>query len=481
MELIDLCYASASTLRDLYLRREVSPVEVVSAVLGRVEEVDPKVNAFVTVLADEAMREARRAESELVRSRPEDLRPLFGVPVTVKDLVDTAGVRTTYGSRHYAEHVPAVDALSWARLKAAGAILIGKTTTPEFGMLGVTESPLTGVTNNPWDLGKTVGGSSGGAAAAVAAGMAPLAWGTDGGGSIRIPASCCGVVGLKASMGRIPVLGECNVYDSVNTGGPMARITSDVAMMLQAVAGPDERDPLSLPASDVDYVAGIRAASVRGLRIATSLDLGTGPVASAVRELFEASVAVFGEGLGAEVDTVRVDLPDPVDYFLSYWSPETAGFIEEMIVEAGYDLRDSHPLLAELAERAHTMSAYDYWHVAVETRGRIAAALAEVFRDHDLLLTPTMPLPPFPHPGPAAGPTEIDGVSVERPAIDFHRLTEPFSHAGLPAISVPCGFTADGLPVGLQIVGRHHDDLGVLVAAAAFEAETGFAQAKPAL
>ena len=481
MELIDLCYASASTLRDLYLRREVSPVEVVSAVLRRVEEVDPKVNAFVTVLADEAMREAGRAESELVRSRPEDLRPLFGVPVTVKDLVDTAGVRTTYGSRHYAENVPDVDALSWARLKAAGAILIGKTTTPEFGMLGVTESPLTGVTNNPWDLGKTVGGSSGGAAAAVAAGMAPLAWGTDGGGSIRIPASCCGVVGLKASMGRIPVLGECNVYDSVNTGGPMARTTSDVAMMLQAVAGPDERDPLSLPASDVDYVAGIREASVRGLRIATSLDLGTGPVASAVRELFEASVAVFGEGLGAEIDTVRVDLPDPVDYFLSYWSPETAGFIEEMIVEAGYDLRDSHPLLAELAERAHTMSAYDYWRVAVETRGRIAAALAEVFRDHDLLLTPTMPLPPFPHPGPAAGPTEIDGVPVERPAIDFHRLTEPFSHAGLPAISVPCGFTVDGLPVGLQIVGRHHDDLGVLAAAAAFEAETGYAQAKPAL
>ena len=481
MDLIDLCYASASTLRDLYLRREVSPVEVVSAVLRRVEEVDPKVNAFVTVLADEAMREAKRAESELVRSRPEDLRPLFGVPVTVKDLVDTAGVRTTYGSRHYAEHVPVVDALSWARLKAAGAILIGKTTTPEFGMLGVTESPLTGVTNNPWDLGKTVGGSSGGAAAAVAAGMAPLAWGTDGGGSIRIPASCCGIVGLKASMGRIPVLGECNVYDSVNTGGPMARSTSDVAMMLQAVAGPDERDPLSLPASDVDYAAGIRDASVRGLRIATSLDLGTGPVASAVRELFEASATTFKESLGTRVDAVRVDLPDPVDYFISYWSPETADFIEEMVVEAGFDFRESHPLLAELAERAHSMSAYDYWRVAVKTRGRIAATLAQVFEDHDLLLTPTMPLPPFPHPGPAAGPTDIDGAPVERPALDFHRLTEPFSHAGLPAVSVPCGFTADGLPVGLQIVGRHHDDIGVLRAAAAFEVETEFAQRRPSL
>ncbi|HEX7548082.1 MAG TPA: amidase family protein, partial [Candidatus Methylomirabilis sp.] len=244
-----LAYLSAIDLADLIRRKQVSPVEVVEALLGRIELVNPRLNAYCTVTADAARTAARAAEAAVLRGDPPG--PLCGVPFSVKDLVITRGVRTAFGSRIYEHHIPDEDAPVVERLCAAGAIMVGKTTTPEFGWKGATDSPLTGISRNPWDLTKTPGGSSGGAAAAVAAGLAPLAVGTDGGGSIRIPASFCGVFGLKPTCGLVPV------YPTPNTGtlshvGPMTRTVRDAALMLQVLAGPDDRDPLSFPATGTD-------------------------------------------------------------------------------------------------------------------------------------------------------------------------------------------------------------------------------------
>ncbi|MEV4036309.1 amidase [Streptomyces umbrinus] len=472
---------SATELTTAYRSREVSPVEAVEAVLARIEAVEPVLNAFVTVVPEQALAAARAAERRLLSEPAEDLPALLGVPVSVKDLTDTAGVRTTYGSVHYKDHVPDQDTVGWARLKAAGAVLVGKTCTPEFGMSGVTESPLTGVTNNPWNPAMTAGGSSGGAAAAVAAGCAPLAWGSDGGGSIRIPASCCGVVGLKASMGRIPVYGEGDVYGSVDTAGPLTRTVADAALMLQATAGPDPRDPLSLPASPTSFTEALRDLSVRGLRIAYSPDLGHGHVASQVLRLVEEAGAVFTDVLGASVRSVAVHLPDPVQYFRDFWEPAMAAGFEDQVEARGWDPGASDPSIREFGARASSRSAVDYWRTAVLTRGRIAAGFAAVFADHDLLIAPTMPTTVFPHPGRTGGPTENEGHPVSHPGIDFHRLTEPASHAGLPSITVPCGFDSAGLPVGLQIIGPHHADAAVLRAAAAFEQVTSWHTRRPPL
>jgi Asp-tRNA(Asn)/Glu-tRNA(Gln) amidotransferase A subunit family amidase len=472
---------SATDLAAAYRSREVSPVEAVEAVLERIEAVQPVVNAFVTTVPERALAAARAAEQRFVSEPAEDLPALLGIPVSVKDLTDTAGVRTTYGSVHFKDHVPDRDAVGWARLKAAGAVLVGKTCTPEFGMLGVTESPLTGVTGNPWNPAMTAGGSSGGAAAAVAAGCAPLAWGSDGGGSIRIPASCCGVVGLKASMGRIPVYGEGDVYGSVNTSGPLTRTVADCALMLQATAGPDLRDPLSLPASPMPFTDALRDLSLRGLRIAYSPDLGHGHVASQVLRRIEEAGTVFTDVLGASVNTVEVDLPDAVQYFQDFWAPAFAVGLHDLVQANGWDPGASHSMISKIADLVSSRTAVDYWRTSVQTRGRIAEGFAAVFAEYDLLITPTMPTTVFPHPGEAGGPAENEGHPVEFPGIDFHRLTEPASHAGLPAISVPCGFDADGLPVGLQIIGPHHADAAVLQAAAAFEQATAWHTRLPPL
>src|SRR5262252_8752029 len=276
----ELTWLSATELAREIRERKISPVEAIDAVLNRLAAVNPTINAFVTVLADESRQAARAAEQTVMTTPPGELPPLHGVPITVKDLIDTAGVRTTYGSTLYRDHIPEQDHVTWARLKAAGAILIGKTTTPEFGMLGITESQLTGITGNPWNPAMTAGGSSGGAAAATAAGIAPLAWGSDGGGSIRVPASCCGVVGLKASPGRIPRGGDDEPFDTVSTVGPLTRTVADAALLLSVTAGPDPREPLALPPLQLDEIEGaLTEPTVHGLRVGYSPDLGWGPVA----------------------------------------------------------------------------------------------------------------------------------------------------------------------------------------------------------
>ena len=472
----ELCFLSAVELRDAIRAREISPVEAVDAVLNRIERVNPSLNAFVTLLPEEARAEAQSAERELMTSSSDELGALHGVPIAMKDLTPTAGVRTTYGSIIHADNVAEHDSLAWARIKAAGAILTGKTTTPDFGHLGVTQSTLTGTTNNPWDPTRTAGGSSGGSAAAVVSGMSHLSWGSDGGGSIRIPASFCGAVGLKASIGRIPGFGEMETYETVATCGPVTRTVSDTALLLDVTAGPDIRDPIALPPPEVRYERVVEQASARGLRIAYSPDLGQALVSHEVLGVLTEALATL-RGLGASVTEVQMELPDALDYFVAWWSPEYADALDIQIA-AGVPADSIPPLLHELAEQGRRLTRLDMIDT-IKTRGKIAAAYANVFAEYDLLITPTMPLSAFPHPGAIAGNTEIDGQPVPMPSINFSRLTEPPSQAGLPAITIPCGFAADGLPVGMQITGPFHGDAAVLQAAAAYEAATPWSQRHP--
>src|SRR3954453_7655975 len=262
----ELCFTPATELARAIAARELSPIELLDAVLDRIEELQPRLNAFCLLRAEEARREARDAE----RAK-EPLGPLHGIPISIKDLTSTKGIRTTFGSKAYADNVPEVDATFVTRLREAGAILLGKTNTPEFGNKGVTDSPLHGTTANPWSLDRTAGGSSGGAAAAVAAGLGPLAEGSDGAGSIRIPASLCGVVGLKPSFGRVPVWPR-NGYETISHHGPLARTTADAALMLSVIAGDDPRDPYAAPPGETDFVAAARGPDIAGWSIAFSPD-----------------------------------------------------------------------------------------------------------------------------------------------------------------------------------------------------------------
>jgi aspartyl-tRNA(Asn)/glutamyl-tRNA(Gln) amidotransferase subunit A len=465
----DLCWLSATELAALIRKKKVSPVEVVDAVLDRIERVNPRLNAYVTVTADQARAAARAAERAVGRKSGR-LGPLHGVPFSVKDLVITKGVRTTFGTPLFRDTVPTEDAPMVERLTAAGAIMVGKTNTPTFGWIGATHNLLFGPTRNPWNLERTPGGSSGGASAAVAAGLAPLAIGTDGGGSIRIPASFTGIFGHKPSYGRIPTYPASPVW-SLSHLGPMTRTVADSALMLSVCAGPDERDQFSLPAEDVDYVRALRG-GVKGLRVAYADDLGFAEaVDPEVGAVCRKAAGAFRE-LGARLETVEPRWPSPrecwFDIFLGGIAIRLKPFMDRREeIDAG---------LYKLAQDALGWPPTRYAQSWLD-RLNWAAHPRALFAKYDLLLTPTIACPPF-----AIGldnPTEIAGKPV--PSYAWVPFTFPFNMTGQPACSVPAGFTKDGLPIGLQIVGRRYDDAAVLRAAAAFERARPWAQDRPAL
>jgi len=324
-----LCQQPAYRLAALIAAKEVSPVEAVRAVLARIEESQPVLNAFITVCAEEALAAARAAEAAVMRG--ERLGPLHGVPYAAKDLVDTAGVRTTYGSLLFEKHVPQADTVAAARMKAAGAILVGKTTTPEFGHKSLTDAPLFGVTCNPWDRRRTCGGSSGGAAAALAAGLGPLGIATDGGGSTRIPAACCGLVGLKQTLGTIPHSHVQDAFGMYTYVTPLSRNVLDTALQLTAMAGPHPSDPWSIGAAPQDWIAAARPGELKGLRVLWSLMLGNARVARDVRVAFEAALARLA-ALGADLVELREELPamEPVWKVINHasWRARFAAMIE---------------------------------------------------------------------------------------------------------------------------------------------------------
>jgi aspartyl-tRNA(Asn)/glutamyl-tRNA(Gln) amidotransferase subunit A len=465
----ELCWMSAAALAAAIRRKKLSPVEVVRAVLERIDRVNPQLNAYVTLTPEQALRDARAAERALGK-RGAKLGVLHGVPFSTKDLVITKGVRTTFGTRFYADNVPTEDAPMVARMKAAGAIQLGKTNTPTFGWIGATHNLLFGVTRNPWNLDRTPGGSSGGASAAVAAGLGPIAIGTDGGGSIRIPASCAGIFGHKASYGRIPVYPPSGAW-SLSHIGPMTRTVEDAALMMNACAGPDERDQYSLPASGVDYVKALRG-GLKGLRIGWSPDLGFARVVDPEVEATCAKAARRFRELGAKVDEVRLAWPSPK----AAWEAVFCGGIATRMGPYLDRPQDIDPGLLPIIQDAVKWPATRYVQAWFD-RLNWYEHVRRYFDGHDLLLTPTIATPPF--KVGLDNPPDIAGRPVE--AYDWIPFTYPFNLTGNPAASVPCGFTKDGLPIGLQIVGRRFDDATVLRAAAGYERIAPWADKKPSL
>jgi amidase len=449
----DLADRSASELARLVAARDVSPVEVLEACLARVGRYNPVINAVVT-LNDRARADALDLERRLARG--EAPGPLAGLPVGIKDVTPVAGLRTTFGSPVYADYVPDEDALVVRRLRAAGAVILGKTNCPEFAAGGNTFNEVFGRTRNPWDPTRSAGGSTGGGAAALATGMIALAEGTDLGGSLRIPASFCGVVGLRPSVGLVPTHPADWVWDTLQVEGPVARTAEDVALMLQAVAGPSPLSPLSQPRSGRDFVAAVAAGVSRELRVGYCADIaGIGVDAAVERVCRRAAFAL--EPRGARVEEVRLDLSFGREAFLALrglwfvaqmyprldrlerFGPNVAGNIRAGLATA--------PLELGAAEQARTRM----WHLFRDFFGRF---------DH--LVTPCMAVPPF--PVEQNYPETVAGKRMET-YVDWIAPTFVLSLTGLPVASVPCGLDPDGLPVGLQIVGKPMGEEAVLALA----------------
>jgi aspartyl-tRNA(Asn)/glutamyl-tRNA(Gln) amidotransferase subunit A len=471
----DLWQLSADTLRGKIARKEVSPVEVTQAVLDRAERLQPKLNAFITLCRDEALAAAARAEAAVMAG--ESLGPLHGVPYGVKDLVNTAGVRTTFGSLLYKDNVPTADAVAASRMKAAGGILIGKTTTPEFGHKALTDAPLFGRSCNPWNTARTCGGSSGGAAAAVAAGLGPVGIATDGGGSTRIPAACTGLVGLKPTLGSIPHSQVQDAFGNYTYVTPISRTVMDTALQMQAMAGPHPSDPWSIGVKVQDYVAAAAPrGDLKGTRILWSLTLGNSVVAKDVRAAFAAALNRL-QGLGAELVELREDLPamEPVWRVINHvtWRARFA----DMIAKSGNQMT---PSLVRQVQMAADWSAVDY-QKAMFARAELFRRIQGWFETYDWFLTPTLTRTALPIDQDLFDPIEIDGEVVGELRSNLFPYTMPFNITGHPAMTLCCGFAGDGLPIGLHIVGRFRDDASVIRLGALYEASERWMERWPAV
>jgi len=463
-----LVEADALTLARLIRDKQVSPVAVVEAVLARIEALQPTVNAFITVTAEEARAAARRAEAAVMAG--ERLGPLHGVPFSVKDLLPTRGVRTTMGSLIFADQVPAEDAVPVRRLREAGAILVGKTTTPEFGHKPLTDSPLFGATRNPWDLSRTAGGSSGGAAAAVVSGQAPLALGTDGGGSIRLPASCCGIVGLKPTLGRVPHVSQADLFSSTSYIGPMARTVAETAACFDAIAGFDAGDPYSRPEPADDP----RDVTVRGLRVGWLPRVGNRLVDAEVLAATEAAVRHLEAG-GAQVETLDEDVRAFEQTFLIGLQAGLAARVGAHMAAFGDKVA---PSLRESIERGARWTAVD-WVNALGQRTAMYRRVNALLRRFDVLLSPTLSRPALAVDHDAFQSITIGGEEAGSIRGAWYPYLWPFNLSGHPALSLPCGVAADGLPIGLQIVGPWYGDRRVLALAGHLERERPCARPMP--
>ena len=466
----DLVFKTAREQARLVAAGEISSVELIGAHLEQIEQVNPAVNAIVTMAADSAMEQARVADK--ARSAGEKLGPLHGLPIAIKDLHDTAGILTTHGSPIYKNNVPARDALIVERVKNAGAIVIGKSNTPEFGAGAQTFNPLFGATRNPYGTTKTCGGSSGGSGVALACGMVPIATGTDHGGSLRNPAAWSNVVGIRASQGRVPAINSELGWSTPSTDGPMGRTVGDVALQLGVMAGHDSRSPVSIQES-ADVFFGSLERDFRGVRIAWSKDLGGRPIDAENSRVTELQRPVF-ERLGCIVDDDEPDLSSTDEIFMAKRAYYFA-------IKHEIHLRDHRELLKETVvwnvERGLKMPVIELAR-AERLQTRLWEQLMVFFDKYEFLALPVNSVPPFSIDEEYV--TEINGVQLET-YVDWMWPCYTISATGLPAISVPAGFTADGLPVGLQLVGRPRDEMGLLQLAHAFEQETNFWKERPEL
>ena len=467
-----LAFASATEIRRLIADGEVSSVELTELFYRRIEQFNPQLNAYLTLCPDQALAAAQAAD-DAVRNG-DDLGLLHGIPISIKDLEMTKGVRTTLGSAIYSDRAPDIDSIVVERVKAAGAVILGKTNTPEFGQSGTTENLLGDPCRNPWNPDYTPGGSSGGAAAALAAGLCTLATGSDGGGSIRIPSSFSGVTGIKPSQGRVPRYGGYGgpAVNHFSQSGPMSRTVRDTALLLQVLAGPDARDPNTLTDAPPDYLSAL-AGGVKGWRIAWSADLGYAAVDPEVAAITQAAARVF-QDLGAIVEEAAPAIEDdPFPAFAAVFGVASytanQGLYPERRDELTHYVRATFDAAAQLtaADLSRALAYVD----------RHKRRFADFFDDYDLLLTPAMAVTAFPV---GQHPTSIAGRAVE-PWWGYLPFTYPINMSGQTAASVPCGFSAAGLPIGLHIVGPTLAEGRVLRAMAAFEEARPWAQHRPAV
>ena len=470
MDATELCFTPATELAAAIRERRLSPVEIMDAVLARIEAVNPHINAYLAVDAERARDAAKAAEAGVMRG--EASGALYGLPVSIKDLELVAGLRCTFGSKFFADNIADSDGLVTERTKGAGGIVIGKTNTSHYGHKDMCDNLLGPPCRNPWKLDRTSGASSGGAAAAVAAGLGPLAHGSDGAGSIRIPAALCGVFGHKPSFGRVPYWPNPDIWAARSHNGPITRTVADAALFMGALAGPDPRDPTTIDSPPEDYAAAVAQPleALRGLRVAWSADLGYAAVEPEVRSLTAAAAERFSD-FGCEVEAVNPGWSDQREAAAMAWNVSYASRNAERYAQRSEWFE---PSLVEMIEAGQRVSAVDLG-LAQLARTEFYHQVRQLFETYDLLLTPQMPLGAW---SVERGPSHIDGTPT--PSM-FDRLpfTFPFNLTGQPAASVPCGFTSEGLPVALQIVGRWHADTLVLQAATACEQAAPWAHQRP--
>lgn len=469
----EFAFVPAIELAAQIRRRALSPVELVSATLERIGQSQPSLNAFITIAADSAMDAAHAAEAAVMRG--DALGPLHGLPVAVKDLVPTAGVRTTWGSLIFRDHVPEHDAVAVARLKAAGAIIVGKTTTPEFGQQCLTQAPLFGRTRNAWRADRSSGGSSGGSAVAVAAGLVALAVATDGGGSTRIPAACNGVVGFKQGLGVVPQEYAQDGFGNISYITPMTRTVADTALMLDVMAGPEIYDPLTTGRPRPDFTAAAQASgNLGGVRIGWRARLGNTAVASTVISACEAALEALA-ALGATVEAH--DAP--------FENPEAVWFVNNgayRMAQFGHHLREHRsimdPTFVRQMDRVANYSAAELYG-AIFQRTRLYRQVQAWFEGCDIIAMPTLSRTAVPIDQDFFGPIEIDNQLVENIRASWYPYTMPFNLTGNPAISLPCGFDPAGMPMAIQLIARPGADAELLRIAAAFERARPWADKRP--
>ena len=470
----ELRFLSAVAAAALIKRKKLSPVEYMDAVLAALDRLQPKLNCFITVTSEDARRGAKAAEQAVMAG--DALGPLHGVPVSIKDLIPTKGVRTTFGSIAFTDHVPDRDDVLVTRLRAAGAIMIGKTTTPEFGIKGQTDAPIYGVTRNPWNLERTPGGSSGGAAAAVAAGVGPIGLGSDGAGSIRIPAAFCGLVGLKGTTGAVPYQEARDAFGNVVAAGPLTRTIADCAVMQSVMAGADPMDPWTPHAEPLGRVPpALLSQDLTGLRIGYLSRTAATKASADVVKGVEASLRVFSD-LGAEIEEVGVEIDWMAEDQRVLYLCSIANNLGQVVDRFG-DKTD--PVLRAYVEAGKRYGIAAYIK-AVAARTRLFRAVQGLFESYDFLVSPTLTRTALPADfNGATSIVEIDGEAVGPTQPALTGFVYPFNLTGHPALSVPSGWASDGLPISVQIIGPRHADSGVLRLGALLEQARPWADRRP--
>ena len=470
MSALEICFMTAAELSQRIRAKDLSAKEVMEAFLTQIERVNPKVNAIVTLLPEQAIEQATAADEVLTRG--EAVTALHGLPIAHKDLFPTRGIRTTFGSPIFKDFVPAEDALIVERLKKAGAITIGKTNTPEFGAGAQTYNEVFGETLNPYDTSMTCGGSSGGAAVALACGMLPIADGSDTGGSLRIPANFCNVVGFRTSPGRVPIWPNVVGWFPITVQGPMARTVRDAALILSAIAGPDPRSPIAIADPGSQFYRPLER-DFTGVRIAWGHNLGGLPVDARVTNTIDSQRSVF-EDLGCVVEDGEPDFTGADEVFKIWraWRFELA--YSDLLKTHRDQLKDT---VIWNIEEGMKLNGPQIGQAELK-RTEIYHRVRKFMETYEFIILPVNQVPPFDVTQRYV--TEIASEKMET-YIDWMKSCYYVTVTGLPAISVPCGFTPEGLPIGVQIVGRHQDDFGVLQLAYAFEQATEFWKQRPSI